>query len=525
MSYTHHRTPPPNRGSPTSPKPPSSPNSSISTKQPSTSSKIPQPNENAAHKSKTSTNTMNNNITSSSQQKQQPQPTPTVFNNNPTTTFAEKLGNGLFPKKEQAIVFDAVDEISQIEYIKKIGDIVKPINIISVSKISKKRFCIFLNSKELVTELISKHKTIEIQNKLIHIRHLYNPDKRFILANVYNNIPNSTILEALRYHDIIPTSPITCLRAGIQLEGYSHILSFRRQLFIKAEDLPKMPSSIFINYDGTNHRIFISDDQVTCFNCKMTGHVASKCPHNIESQNYNIENNIEDINEPAVDLITDNWADNTDNTEPITPMENIGNNDLINIDNSAMDIDLTGATTDNGGIKRAASSSTTPNATQEPISIINKIVIKPTVNEKKQTSTTSTATKIQKDQVIKKSKTLVRSNSTEKLIDNIKQFIEPARNIIKNNKDINIDFDQLKNIVINAQGNADPSDICKQYGTDTKTVLNTIEVVRPAIKSQSLKNRLTRLSTKLLETMDLDNRETTVLDTDNPSSPNNYLTN
>ncbi|CAI6365979.1 unnamed protein product [Macrosiphum euphorbiae] len=295
MSYTHHRTPPPNRGSPTSPKPPSSPNSPISTKQPNTSSKIPQPNENAEHKSKTSTNAMNNNITSSSQQKQQP-----------TTTFDEKLGNGLFPKKEQAIVFDAVDEVSQIEYIKKIGDIVKPINIISVSKISKKRFCIFLNSKELVTELISIHKTIEIQNKLIHIRHLYNPDKRFILANVYNNIPHSTILEALRYHDIIPTSPITCLRAGIQLEGYAHILSFRRQLFIKAEDLPKMPSSILINYDGTNHRIFISDDQVTCFNCKMTGHVASKCPHIIESQNYNIENNIEDISEPAVDLITDN---------------------------------------------------------------------------------------------------------------------------------------------------------------------------------------------------------------------------
>jgi hypothetical protein len=86
----------------------------------------------------------------------------------------------------------------------------------------------------------------------------------------------------------------------------------------------------------------------------MTGHVASKCPHIIESQNYNIENNIKDINEPAVDLISYNWANNTDYTEPITTMGNIGNNDLINIDNSAMDIDLTGATTDNGSIKRAA---------------------------------------------------------------------------------------------------------------------------------------------------------------------------
>jgi hypothetical protein len=70
-----------------------------------------------------------------------------------------------FPKKGPAIVFDAVDEVSQIKYIKKIGVIVKPINIISISRISKKKFCIFLNSNELVSEFISKHQTIEIDIK------------------------------------------------------------------------------------------------------------------------------------------------------------------------------------------------------------------------------------------------------------------------------------------------------------------------------------------------------------------------
>jgi len=521
MSYSHHHAPPPNRGSPTSPKPPSTPNRPISTKQPSTSSKIPNP-INATHKSNTFT--INNIIEPSSQQIQPPQSTPTTFNNNPTTTFAETLGNGLFPKKEQAIVFDVIDEISQIEYIKKIGDIVKPINILSVSRISKKRLCIFLKSKELVTELISKHKTIEIQNKSIHIRHLYNPDKRFILANVYNNIPNSSILTALRYHDIIPTSPITCLRAGIQLEGYSHILSFRRQFFIKAEDSTKMPNNLLINYDGTNHRIFISDDQVTCFNCKTIGHVASKCPNIVESQNYISENNIEDISEPKIDLITDNWTENADNTEPITPMESIQHNDLINNDNSTMDIDLT-ETTDYGGIKRAASNSTTSNVTQESISIINKIGTKPTINEKKQTIIASTPTKIQKDQIIKKSKTLVRSNSSEKIADSIKQSIEPARNMIKNNKHLDIDFEQLRNIIINVQGNSDPIDICNQYGTDAKTLLNTIEVIRPAIKAQSLKNRLTRLSTKLLESIELENHEETNPDKKDLSLSINYTSN
>lgn len=274
-----------------------------------------------------------------------------------------------------------------------------------------------------------------------------------------------------------------------------------------------MPSSILINYDGTNHRIFISDDQVTCFSCKMTGHVASKCPFSIESQT----DNIKDCSEPT-DLI--NFIDNTDSN---TLTENTKNNELINNDNLEMEIEQTTITTDKGGIKRATSNSTTSNGTQEPISVINKTGTK-TTDEKKQTITVSTATKIQNDQIIKKSKTLIRSNSTEKLIENVNNHIEPARILLDNNKDINIDYDQIKNIIINIQGNSDPIDICKQYGTDTKTLLNTIELVRPVIKSQSLKNRLTRLSNKLFESINLEHNVATTLNTEGRSLPNDNPT-
>jgi hypothetical protein len=50
-------------------------------------------------------------------------------------------------------------------------------------------------------------------------------------------------------------------------------------------------------------------------------------------------------------------------------------------------------------------------------------------------------------------KKLIRSNSTEKLIDNVNNHIKSARNIIENNKDLNINLNQLKNILINIQGN------------------------------------------------------------------------
>jgi len=42
----------------------------------------------------------------------------------------------------------------------------------------------------------------------------------------------------------------------------------------------------------------------------------------------------------------------------------------------------------------------------------------------------------------------VRLSSTEKITGNIKLSIEPARNIMENNKDLDTDFDQLKNIII-----------------------------------------------------------------------------
>jgi len=95
MSPTHPRIPPSNRPPHESPK---------HTEQISTSSNVLHPNDNAAHSSKNISNTINNNITSAGQPNQQSQPTPTAIKNNPTTTFAEKLGNSLFPKKKQAIV-------------------------------------------------------------------------------------------------------------------------------------------------------------------------------------------------------------------------------------------------------------------------------------------------------------------------------------------------------------------------------------------------------------------------------------
>ena len=53
-------------------------------------------------------------------------------------------------------------------------------------------------------------------------------------------------------------------------EEYDHIVSFRRQLYIHPNDNEKISSSILINLNQTDYRLFLFDDTVICYFCKQT---------------------------------------------------------------------------------------------------------------------------------------------------------------------------------------------------------------------------------------------------------------
>lgn len=146
-----------------------------------------------------------------------------------------------------------------------------------MSRISKDRFCIFLSSVELVDCVVNHPTPIIINGKPIKIRKYFNPDKRIIISNVCPTIPNETIQSELNNIGINPTSQIIHLRAGVKKEGFGHILSFRRQMFISTETTINLPNSILINHEGANHRIFFSNDSLTCYICKKIGHTSSSC--------------------------------------------------------------------------------------------------------------------------------------------------------------------------------------------------------------------------------------------------------
>jgi hypothetical protein len=58
----------------------------------------------------------------------------------------------------------------------------------------------------------------------------------------------------------------------------SHVLSFRRQIYVQPDDAIGLPDSVVLKFDNTNYPIFMTFDDIICFKCKMVGHYASDCP-------------------------------------------------------------------------------------------------------------------------------------------------------------------------------------------------------------------------------------------------------
>jgi len=254
----------------------------------------------------------------------------TLHNHNQPPSFASITSNEKTPSREQALVFNSIDGNRQVKYVLEIGKLIAPKDILYVSRISNNSFCVFLSSKDILETLLEKTETISINEHTIPIRRLINPPKKAILSNVCPSIPNQVILNELKKVDAIPVSQINHIKAGINIEEFEHILSFRRQMFSKHEDINKFPGSLVINNNQTSFRIFFTDDKIICFLCKGVGHTTTSCkkhtfpdnPQNIQhkplqtiqNQDSTIDEHstflLEDIQSPDIPLIDETILQN-----------------------------------------------------------------------------------------------------------------------------------------------------------------------------------------------------------------------
>lgn len=419
-----------------------------------------------------------------------------------TKTFAETTASSLFPKKDQAIIFNTIEGIPQIEYINVLSTLTNPVNILFASRISNNRFCVYFANKNIVNDLIDQNPTITVNNHTIFIRKLVNQSKRIILSNVSPIIPHTYITNALNNIGINTLAPISFVKAGFSTDSLSHIISFRRQTYIKHEDISKLPGSILINFEDDEYRIFLTDDTLTCYLCKRTGHTSAHCKNttpNPDNQNNNLISNSSQTLQSTTDylsmetnqnVINNNKDSDTASLEEKTPKQKTPPPLTENKDNNI-----------NNNKRPAPSSSTslpaspfsitseTDNIQEPPISNIVNSEIKP---EKKKVKVSS------------------RSNSLSN-IDQLNEVLEPAKQVFIDNPEFKINYHHFKAIIENSQNCNDKLSLCLNYNIEPQSLIQIIELTYPTLKNKSIKNRLTRLSNALfqLDKQDHDSHEKT----------------
>ena len=208
--------------------------------------------------------------------------TPTTSNNNKPISYSRILKPSF--SKKQAILLPCLDNIALIEYVVGIGRLIGPTKILSASKISKQRVCIYLDSE--IDIFMNNHKAIIINENRIEVRRLVSPSKRLIFSNVHTCIPNSLIRDALYSHQIKTTSSIHSLHIGLtaynispeEAAKYSHVMSFRRAVYIEDCDKNTIPDSLLITFENENYRIFVNNGDQQCNICHEQAHNSSSCP-------------------------------------------------------------------------------------------------------------------------------------------------------------------------------------------------------------------------------------------------------
>lgn len=430
--------------------------------------------------------------------------TTNITSHNTNRNYASAASNENSPSREQALVFNSIDGIPQRDYIVAIGKIIPPKNIVFVSRISNNRFCIFLSSKQILDSLLEATQTITINDQIIQIRRLINPAKRIVISNVCPSIPNHVILDALKNINVIPVSEIAYLKAGINIEGYEHILSFRRQMFIKHEEYPNLPGSLPLLHNQTEYRVFFTDDRITCFLCKSTGHTSNNCKKiNVNPQTATTPVQPEPVEEPPLEE-----PSLYPHTSISTPEMNISSpSSKKNPNNPHMPPQImegisedhqTNDTPQPSSHNQAEKTEINFNAPCEPHKRLLSENSSPTIpaSPPKAILNTDRSRNSSKKAKVDRS----RSNSSSKIADKISDGLKPAEDIFSNDSPISLH--QFKYVLENyTNKNLNIHNICKDINSDITSLMFLIDSIRPKVTERTTKAQLTRLANFLFQAL------------------------
>ena len=328
-------------------------------------------------------------------------------------------------------------------------------------------------------------------------------------------IPNYEIERKLMDHGINPTSAISHIKAGISTPGYSHILSFRRQLYVKPEDFDKLPSSFQLHYDDTNYWIYVSSDTPICFVCKVEGHLARQCNTATSKQTDELAKSVSNSSEfPPLSI------NSSDQQEPLQPEPLVSN--LSPPSHLPIDLSISPHQTDDPNITDS-SQVNKPLAINDPIELHTppKDLSTETKHHNKRpisstNSETSQKTIIEphssRDRPMRQGESSDEDGDANTTIKPIAKKIKSSDKMApmceslaaikprmeENPNEYILNFTQLTSFYENTIGANDVIKVALNYTDDLMGLAETLRKLYPYLSGNSVKNRTTRLEKKLL---------------------------
>lgn len=398
----------------------------------------------------------------------------------PPSSYANVTSTTCFPKKDQAIILDSMDGITLREYLIALSSITPTASIRFISRISNARICIYMDSKKTADYLIEEKKRIIINNNSLEIKPLITRNKRIVLSNVCPVIPNYVIEQKFEELNIKIMSPLSFMKIGIPEPGFSHILSFRRQLYISPEDETRLPESFQVTFEGTNYWIYTSTDALKCFTCNTLGHLAKNC-----KQNTTI--NSQDIDKQTAKEIIETFDRNDD----VTTNRHHTISEDPPLDNTFLfrpPLNIT------QGMKRAHSSTTTES---NKLEIAKQNVQYDSDILDFETDETSSNISLEEEETKTKTKKKLKRIDT-RTDEDIWKSVQHDMIELNNDNSFPINLDQFISLLDNARGKQNIRELVYSYTDNIKDLIKMCNKLHSKM-NKSLKNRCSRLSRKLHE--------------------------
>lgn len=449
----------------------------------------------------------------------------------PKKTYAQTtntIQKKTYPKKDQCIIINPIENIPLHEYILALGSVIDPNKIQFASRISNNRICVYLQSKNDVTTLLNQHKTIKVRGLDVTIRNFITPSHRMIVW-IFPTVPNEIIIDELKKLQVIPLSELFYFSVGIHDKKYAHIKSFNRYMFIH-ENHPNLPELITINYENETYRMYISLDDTRCNLCQKFGHQAKECrtvPQTSQNQDPNTEANKSNAPNEKKQTTEDTHTECTINTtEQVTQIptqdtlrnENIQDSQIIDKisqditrhtitaevhpipkspkqipefseSNQSLDINIKKRVLSNSSAQESETETKKhrrPKNQTTEIIVSNEEEISEITNKHTPTPSTQTSTTGKKRLINSKSK-----RSLPEMIDSIRtpMSLEPDK--------YPLNFEQLKNFIIDTYNNISIDNSLKKYNIASDHLIEFLNTIYYLLQDPIARRSLTKLIKKV----------------------------